>query len=338
MSELLFPSLQAGNLDPDSQQWRQAIFDWLGNINAAQTRRAYTQAWRDFMQATNVSHPLEISRSHLIAYKEYLSTQLSPRTGRPYSQMTINQRLSAISSFFAYALQLGLVEVNPVDGVTRKNVNPYGRATHLDIEKKEHLLFLDQIDTDTLQGKRDLAMMLIFLTTGVRVSVVANAYLGDIEQRGSEWVLVYQQKGGETDAARITSIMPAVMDYLAARGVSLEDAHLPLFGATPRGKLIMEKTGHGAVEEKSLTSTTINNLVRKYARRASLDGITAHSLRHTAAMHASQKGTTAEVSKFLRHKSIRVTTIYLEHVDIESADRLTNDLANDLMQDPRVGL
>jgi integrase len=239
--------------------------------------------------------------------------------------------LSAISSFFAYAQQRGLVEANPVDGVTRKNVNPYGKATHLNVEKGEHLLFLEQIDTDTLQGKRDLAMMLIFLTTGVRVSVVANAYLGDIEQRGSEWVLVYQQKGGETDAARITSIMPAVMDYLTARGVSLEDAHLPLFGATPRGKLIMERTGHEAEQERPLTTTTINNLVRKYARRAGLDGITAHSLRHTAAMHASQKGTTAEVSKFLRHKSIRVTTIYLEHVDIECADRLTDELASDLL-------
>ncbi|MBN1309918.1 MAG: site-specific integrase [Anaerolineae bacterium] len=95
----------------------------------------------------------------------------------------------------------------------------------------------------------------------------------------------------------------------------------------------MEKTGHEAVEEKPLTTTTINNLVRKYAHWASLDGISARSLRHTAAMHVSQKGTIAEVSKFLRHKSVRVTTIYLEHVDIESADRLTNELANNLIQD-----
>lgn len=332
MSELLFPFLQTGDLDPDSRQWRQAIFDWLGNINSTQTRRAYAQAWRDFMQVMAVRHPLEVSHSHLIAYKEYLSTRPSPRTGRPYSQTTINQRLSAISSFFTHALQHGLVEANPADGVTRKNVNPYGKATHLNIQKGEHLLFLDQIDTRTLQGKRDLAMMLLFLTTGVRVSVVANAYLSDVEQRGSEWVLVYRQKGGETDAARITAIMPAVRDYLAARGVCLEERHLPLFGATPRGKLITEKTGHEAEQEKPLTGTTINNLVGKYARRAGLDGITAHSLRHTAAMHASQKGTIVEVSKFLRHKSIRVTTVYLEHTDIESADWLTNELARDFIQ------
>lgn len=332
MSDSLFPSLADAALgDQASPVWHQTVFDWLGNLNSPRTRRAYAQAWRDFLAAMDLRHPLEVTHSHVIAYKEYLSTQCSPHTGRPYSQTTINLRLSALSSFFAHTRQRGLVDHNPVDGVTRKHVKPYGKATHLNVRRGEHRRFLDQIDTATLQGKRDYAIMLLFLTTGVRVSVVASAALGDVEQRGSEWVLVYQQKGGETDAARLTAIMPALGEYLVARGVSLKDAHRPLFVATPRGQRIMQRTGHRTDREKPLSSTTLNNLVRKYARRAGLDGITAHSLRHTAAMHASQKGTIGEVSRLLRHKSIRVTTIYLEHVDVDSADRLTDELARDLL-------
>lgn len=332
VSDALFPFLEDSPLgDPIAKSWRQAVFDWLGNLDSPRTRRAYAQAWRDFLTVMDVQHPLEVTHSHTIAYKEYLSTTLSPRTGRLYSQSTINLRLSALSSFFTHAMQHGLVDHNPVDDVTRKHVKPYGKATHLNIERGEHRLFLDQTDTDTLQGKRDYALLLLLLTTGVRVSVVSNAYIDDIEQRGSEWVLVYQQKGGETDAARITAIMPVIEDYLIARDVSLAEVDLPLFVATPRGQQIIDRTGHTADSIRPLTTTTINNLVRKYARRAGLDGITAHSLRHTAAMHASKKGSIGEVSRLLRHKSIRVTTIYLEHIDVESADRLTGELAEDLL-------
>jgi site-specific recombinase XerD len=331
MPTVIFPFLEQNDLNNDTVQWRQAVFDWLGNINSRQTRRAYTQAWHDFITVMNLAHPLEITHSHIIAYKEYLTTQLSPRTSRPYSQATINLRLSAISSFFEHAKRVGLVEANPAEDIKRKPVNPYGKATHLDVQKGEHRRFLQQIDTDTLQGKRDYAIMLIFLTTGVRVSVVANAYVGGIEQRGSEWVLVYTQKGGESDAARTTAIMPIILDYLATRGISLDNRDRPLFVATARGRRVMGHTGHEVEQEKPLTDVSINNLVRKYAHKAGLDGITAHSLRHTAAMHATQKGTIVEVSKLLRHKSIRVTTIYLEHLDIEGADRLTNELADDLL-------
>lgn len=333
MSDLIFPAFEDPTLSQQTvQAWRQAVFDWLGNLNSARTRRAYAQAWRHFLAVMDIHHPLAVTHSHVIAYKELLSTEVSPRTRRPYSQTTINLRLSALSSFFNHAQEKGLIDHNPVDGVMRKNIKPYGKATHLNVQQNEHQQFLDQIDTDTLQGKRDFAIMLLLLTTGVRVSVVTNAYIRDIEQRGSEWVLVYQQKGGEADAARITAIMPTMIDYLMARGVSLKDQQLPLFIATPRGRHIMERTGHRSDTEKPLSSTTINNLVKKYAGRAGLNGITAHSLRHTAAMHASQKGTIAEVSKLLRHKSIRVTTIYLEHVDVESADRLTGELAHDFLQ------
>jgi len=331
MRTMIFPFLEQNDLSGDTARWRQAVFDWLGNINSKQTRRAYTQAWRDFMTIMNLVHPLEITHSHVIAYKEYLTTQLSPRTNKPYSQATINLRLSAISSFFTHARKVGLVEDNPAEDVKRKAVNPYGKSTHLDVQKGEHRRFLQQIDTATLQGKRDYAIMLIFLTTGVRVSVVANSYIRDIEQRGSEWVLAYTQKGGEGDAARITAIMPIILGYLEMRGVSLDNRNRPLFVATARGRRVMEHTGHETDIEQPLTDVSINNLVRKYARKAGLDGITAHSLRHTAAMHAAQKGTIVEVSKLLRHKSIRVTTIYLEHLDIDGADRLTNELAEDLL-------
>jgi len=69
-------------------------------------------------------------------------------------------------------------------------------------------------------------------------------------------------------------------------------------------------------------------LVKTYAKRADLEGITPHSLRHTAAMQAAEHGTITQVSKLLRHKNVSVTTVYLDHMDMDQADDLANELAD----------
>jgi integrase len=68
--------------------------------------------------------------------------------------------------------------------------------------------------------------------------------------------------------------------------------------------------------------------VRNYADRVFSNGhgLHPHSLRHTAAMEAARHGTVSEVSKLLRHKNTRITTIYMDHMDDSTAYRLTEML------------
>jgi site-specific recombinase XerD len=95
------------------------------------------------------------------------------------------------------------VAENPVKDVKRYSVNPYGKATFLNLEQQKHLLA--QVDRDSEQGRRDYAMLLLFLTTGMRVSVLTSAYVRDIEWTGSEIVLNYTNKGSAAEQARITA-------------------------------------------------------------------------------------------------------------------------------------
>ena len=308
-----------------------AISTWLGNINSAQTRRAYSNAWKSFMQFSGIVNPHNVTHADVIQYKEHLSTSTSPRTGNPYSQTTINLYLSALSSFYSYGMEHypETIQENPVDGVKRKAVNPYGKATFLNARGKEQQKMLAQIDRHTLQGKRDYAMLRLFLTTGVRVAVVCNAYIGDVQQIGSRWVLNYTNKGGEADKAEITAIMFDIRQYLNARGISLSNSKEPLFTATPRGQVVIRDTGN-AEPGNPLSPRTVNRLVKKYARKAGFANITAHSLRHTFALHAAQHGTVAQVSKLLRHKNMQITNIYLDHMTTDEADELTHVLAGEL--------
>jgi integrase/recombinase XerC len=312
---------------------QDALSTWLLNIESKNTRLAYQKSWQAFIEHTGINHPYDVTYEDMTAYREHLSTTISTRTGKPLSQCTINQKISGISSFYTHAIERGyFTGVNPCDGIKRKAVNPYGKATFLDHEQGQVIKFLSQIDRDTLQGKRDYAIMRLMLATAVRVSVITNAYTGDIKQEGDRWYLYYTNKGGETDKANISGVMGDIADYMLERGVKPGE-NVPLFTATPRGKRTMKNTGNASDIDKPLRVQSITNLVGKYARAAGLQGITPHSLRHTAALMAAKEGTLAEIKSLLRHKNVRVTGIYLDHLDDNGGDKLADLLADKLERD-----
>ena len=325
MSENRMSIPENSNLLTEDLLLQEALLVWLMNYNSPRTRRAYLRALeqlKTFVFDRAEMSLLDIEQKHLIAWKEWL-------VGDGLSQSTINQKLSAASSFYKYLKDKGLVRENPAYGVKRYSVSPYGKATFLKVQEQKRLLA--QVDRETEQGRRDYAMLLLFLTTGVRVSVVTNAYVRDIEWTGSEIVLNYTNKGSAAEQARITAIWPFFESYLSQREAEPDE---PLFIATESGR---QRAAHlpdsDGYRLQPLHANTVRGIVRTYAKRASLENITPHSLRHSAAMTASKKGTMMEVSKLLRHKSLRVTTVYLDHVTSQQADEITKDIADELMDD-----
>jgi len=297
--------------------WNQVALDWLTNLGSTRTRRAYSSAWNALLAYTG-KEPATITQSDILAYRRYLEQE------RCVTQATINQHLSAISSFYRFAIERGLSADNPTDGVKRRAVNPYGKATWMQME--EARAFLAAIDRRTIQGKRDYAIMLMLLTTAVRVGVIAALRYGDFRRQGNRVFMAYTNKGGETVETELDPITVAAIEaYLTTRKRLTADS--PLFTATEDGARAIANTGHGDAE-RPLTARTIHRLVRKYADRAfgKGHGIHPHSLRHTAAMEAAKHGTLSEVSKLLRHKNTRITTIYLDHVDDSAAYKLTETL------------
>lgn len=307
--------------DAYGQAWGDAIFAWLMNFDSRATRESYLRAWRQLTEYIP-KHPANFTHSDMIAFKRYL-------TERNLSQATINAKLSAISSFYRYAVACELTEHNPCDGVKRKSVSPYGKATALNADENEHLAFIGAIDASTPQGKRDLAMMLVFLTTGVRRAVIANAQCGDIQQVGSKWYLRYVGKGDKDGRVHLAPVVLAALDdYLATRANLTADS--PLFVATARGQAAAANAPHvSEYVEKPLSAQTVYNLVKKYARRAGFENITPHSLRHTVAMRLSKEATLPEIAAMLGHANTRITSVYLQHLSSANITRLTDTLASD---------
>lgn len=298
--------------------WEAAVVDWLANISSDRTRKAYIDAWRDFVGFTGKTEPSTVTQSEVIAYRFHLKTAISPATGRPYSQSTVNQRLSALSSFFAFAKGRGLRPDNPVDGVGREAVSPYGKATWMSAKRGEDVAFVGAIDTTTEQGKRDRAIMLLYLTGAFRVAEVARLRLGNLRRQGRRLFVTYRRKGGEVEEVPVAQEAAEALDaYLATRLSMTGDS--PLFVATDRGRRAAAAIGRYADgEEKPLTTRSIRYLVDTYATKVfgPGHGIRPHSLRHTAAQAALLEGRSAtDVSRLLKHKSMAITTIYLHATD-----------------------
>jgi integrase/recombinase XerC len=181
--------------------------------------------------------------------------------GENYSEGTINQRLTAISSFFAAAIARGLRVDNPANGVKRKAVNPYGKASFLEAE--QDLQLLQAVDRNTAKGKRDYAILLIFLTTAVRIDAVANLRMKDFRQQGDTAFMQYKNKGGEIVEKKLQPlVIAAIVEYLDTRSDLLPDS--PVFVASAAGKRGIEHL-HGQQErEKLLSSRSLQRMVQDY--------------------------------------------------------------------------
>jgi site-specific recombinase XerD len=73
--------------------------EWFANLGNKETRRAYENALKDFMNFTGIQHPEEfriVTRAHMIAWRDDL-------VNRSLSGMSIRHRLAALSSLFGVA-------------------------------------------------------------------------------------------------------------------------------------------------------------------------------------------------------------------------------------------
>lgn len=319
----------AGNVAED---WQRAALDWSLNIASERTRRAYLAAWQDFLGFVTVA-PWEVTQSAVIAYKAALQTTPSEATGRVLGQSSINQRLSALSSFFTFAQGRGLRPDNPVEGVKREAVTPYGKATWLSPKRNEDRLLLATVDDSTTQGKRDKAILLLALTAALRVGEIAGLKVGSLRRQGEAVFLTYRRKGGHVEEIPLAKeAAAALFAYLRTRPDVTGDS--PLFVATERGRKAAAAIGrYGDDEEKPLSARAIRYLVGTYATQAFGPGhrIHPHSLRHTAAKVAEVQGRSfTDISRLLKHKSPAITTIYMQSTsdnDEETAEAMGNRYA-----------
>ena len=224
-------------------------------------------------------------------------------SGRDPSPVTIGARMACLSSFFRFLIRMDIVGNNPCDRLERPRTStPPARG--LSAEEVRRLL---ASIPDTPPGLRDRAIILTLVLTGRRREEVFRMTAGDLSFEDGTCFYDYRGKGGKTGRRELPRpALDALRAGLAAYGKDL-GTMAPLESLWP---------SPAATNGEGLRSATFYGRFRRYLEKAGLPPGGLHILRHSAAKLRRDAGESIEdVSRFLNHSSLAVTTTYLRRLE-----------------------
>jgi len=222
--------------------------------------------------------------------------------GRANGARSRNLRLTAIRSFFRYAAleapeHSGLIQ--RVLAIPNKR-QPRPLVDFLTRPEFEAVLAVP--NRNTWLGRRDHALLLTAVQTGLRLSEITGLRQSAVSLRSGAHVRCYGKGRKERCTPLAKSTVGVLTGWIKEQG--RDDAKI-LFPSIRGG---------------SLSSDSVQHLVAKYVRAArttcpslSKKRVSPHVLRHTSAMELLQAGVDRSlIALWLGHESVETTQIYLD--------------------------
>jgi integrase len=260
---------------------------WLLSKRSVNTRAAYTNdiralfAWVDeFAGQLGTGDVFALRRIHLDGFREYLSGGYCPTT--------VARRLTAVSSFFDYAVAEfpDLIAVNPMARVVRPVVSDESTTASLSLDEARRL-----IDTACAAGPTEHALIGLLLTTAMRITEVIGADTSDMTRERGHDVITVTRKGGKR------AKLPVPADVAGALRAHLGGRKGPLFV--------------GARDGQRLKRQHVDRILSRLSTAAGIPNVSPHGLRHTAATLALDAGVSLRmVQEMLGHRDPRTTMRY----------------------------
>jgi site-specific recombinase XerD len=285
--------------DDRAAAWQHALYAFLAEKERRSGSRRTVEGYARMVQyffAHAGKGPDKVRSPEVLAYAHGIGL-----SGRTPSSVTVGARIACLSSFYRFLVRMGMVTGNPCDALERPRIiasPPRGYGGD-DVRK------LLAVVPDTVAGRRDRAIILTLVLTGRRRAEVINLKAGDITAENGTAFYSYRGKGGKRGRRELPR--PA-FDAIER---SLAD-----IGKTPAAMRAEESLWQAGASERGVTSATFYNRLRRYQRAAGVGGSGVHIFRHTAAKLRRDAGESVEqVSAFLDHSSLAVTTIYLRRLE-----------------------
>jgi len=246
------------------------------------TRDAYgrdLRAWGAFLGSLGVE-PLQAHRVHVEAFCRGCEAD-------GVAPSTLARRLTAISGFYAYGLDEGLVDRSPVARVRRPKVSDESARPGLDRLELRSLLCAAEAD-----GARSAALVCLLALNGLRVSEAVAAEIGELGHERGHRTLRILRKGGK--------IATVPLAPRTAAAVAL------LIGDREQGPIFATRTG------RAMDRHAAWKVIRRLARSAGLtDELSPHGLRHAFVTNALEAGVPLHlVQEAASHADPRTTIRY----------------------------
>ncbi len=256
-------------------------------VNWMRRRNPQARTWRDYSYdlkqfvAVVGEHP-----PHEISFKD-IDRFIMAQAARGLKPGTINRRLATIMSFYTFLSDEDPDLICPV--LSHRHTLREGIHLPRPVPSDALQSFFAAIETS-----RDLAMFLLMLRCGLRISEVAHLKLRDVYlQEESPRLLVTGKNSKERSVYLSAQTAVALQTYLAERETVACDA------------LFLSYQGN------ELSTTAIHKRLMRYRKKAGVH-LTAHQLRHTFANDlVALDVPVTTVQKLLGHSWLATTQTYV---------------------------
>ena len=230
---------------------------------------------------------------------------------------SLARKKSSLSVFFKYLFRDELISKNITDGLDPIRVAKPGEKEIKALQDDEVMIMLDVVTTGKELTKkehefwektkyRDKAILLIFLTYGLRLSELQQLNLTSFNFGRGEFK-IYRKRGKESIMPLNKSVGDAVKTYIDKERIGEER-----LDENSKDALFL------SLQNRRMTDRQIRELVKKYTsyglKTSHKAGYSPHKLRATAATSLIGRGNSIfDVQALLDHEQVTTTQLYAAH-------------------------
>lgn len=288
-------TLQLRNILAELPPYARDYFRAIEPHSSAKTRISYAYDMQVFFRFLTENNPVlskkgvrEITlnelncldRTDIEEYQEYLKFYESDTGEQKNGASSIARKMSSLRSFLDYFYKKELLDKNVAMQVDMPKIH---EKAIIHLEPDEVAIFLDNLDNyeKQLTGKkkdfflktkvRDIAIVTLFLGTGIRVSECVGLDLNDVNFRENS-IRVIRKGGNEAILYFGGEVEKALLNYIEGPRAQIAAQALP-------GE---ENALFFSLQKKRISVHAVENLVEKYAKEfVPQKKITPHKLRST---------------------------------------------------------
>ena len=300
------------------------VEEMFTNTLGKETKRAYVQAIKEFFGKDLCNITIEDMQA---VTPEMANKYAMNLLNNGLKRTSINRKLSALHSFYKFLCRrsVGIMTYNPFDSdegcIRFKNAQKnYIAKRALVTDEVKTMFDLAKMDNSII-GVRDLLVLELLATTGMRRAEICEIKIGDIQLTQGVYAINIVGKGNkERVIVASNEVMGIINKYMNMRGITMKDKDEYLLVSHAN-----RKSGSGKV-----STNMIYRIVKHYAELADIDPdtISPHTLRHTFATQCIGMGTPIQdVQQLMGHASINTTELYNHSFNIinnNPAEKLTS--------------
>lgn len=250
----------------------------------------------------------KVSESHIEKYLVYLNSYENDNKIYVNTRKTKARKFSTIKTMFRFFYRKGKIDQNIGDKLDSPKLKD---KEIIKLEPEEVVKLLNAVENGSnlspaerkfheITKRRDVAIMTLFLGTGIRISELVGLDVNDIDFKQNAFTIT--RKGGARVILYFSDeVKHALLDYLDERHAKANDDNPAFFLS---------------LQNKRITTRAVEKLVKKYCSGViPLKKITPHKLRSTYGTNLYREtGDIYIVASVLGHKDVNTTKKYYAQI------------------------